>query len=183
MPSAAGLKERKLNARRRHATRADRHTQRSSTSRGDRPAHPPRATKMSAEPGGKARTGGGDPIRAGKPPRHGHTRDRQREPTEHARPPERTNHGSSRGERGRNRREGTDHETKIRKNKAHPPQANPEKIRPNPKKSRPNRKKEASTTRRKPARKPTTNDKRSHPPAHPLCLKVRDRHDNIRPRI
>lgn len=98
---------------------------------------------MTAEPGGEARASGGDTLSAGDADRHGDTRHRQREPTENARPPEHTNHGSSRGERGTSRRAGTDHETKIRKTKAPPTPPNPEKSRPNPKKSRPNRKKEA----------------------------------------
>lgn len=182
MPSTAGLKERKLNARGGNATGADQHTQRGSASSRHRPTHPPRTTKMPAEPRSEARAGGGDPIRAGKPHGHGDTRHRQREPTENARPPEHTNHGSSRWERGTNRRGRTDHGTKIRKNKAHPPQANPQKGHPNPEKSRPNRKKEASATHREPTRKPTTNDKRSHHPTHPLCVKIRDRHDDNRTR-
>lgn len=122
---------------------------------------------MAAEPRSEARASRGDALRRPNPNRDGHTRNRQREPTEYARPPEHTNHGSSRGERGRNRRTGTDHETKIRKNKAHPPQANPQKSRPNPQKSRPNRKKEASATRRKPARKPTTNGTNDSRQQHP----------------
>ena len=137
---------------------------------------------MAAEPGGKARASGGDALRRAKARRHGDTRHRQREPTEHAGPPERTNHGKRRGERARTKGAGTSHETKIRKKTTHPTQPNPEKSRPNREKRRPNRKKEASATRRKPTRKPTTNDKRSHPRAHPLCLKIRDRHDNKRPR-
>ena len=98
---------------------------------------------MPAEPGSEPRASGGDPIRAGKPHGHGDTKHRQREPTENARPPEHTNHGNGRGERGTSRRGHSDHETNIRKTKAPTTPPNHEKSHPNPEKSRPNRKKEA----------------------------------------
>ena len=132
---------------------------------------------MAAEPRSKPRTRSRDARRPGKPRRHGDTRHRQREPGENARPPEHTNHGQSRGERGTNRRGGTDHETKIRKKKTHPAPPNPQKSRPSTEKSRPKQKKEAHAKHRKPARKPTTNGKQSRPQTPPLCLKNRDRHD------
>lgn len=122
---------------------------------------------MTAEPRGEARTRGRHAHRGRNASDHGHTRDRQREPTEHARPPERTNHGNRRGERGTSRRGGTNHETKIRKKAAPTTPPNPQKSRPNTEKSRPNRKKEAHATRRKPARKPTTNGKRDEDGTQP----------------
>lgn len=122
---------------------------------------------MTAKPGSKPRASGGDPTRPRQARRHRHTRDRQREPTENARPPEHTNHGSSRGERARTKGAGTSHETKIRKTKEHPTPPNPEKSRPNPEKSRPNRKKEApqkhpKTTPTK--RSSTPHQRKQHPP-------------------
>ena len=70
---------------------------------------------MPAKPGSEPRAGSGDTIRAGKPHGHGDTRNRQREPTENARPPEHTNHGNRRGKRARTEGTSTKHETKLRK--------------------------------------------------------------------
>ena len=122
---------------------------------------------MAAEPRGEARTRGRHADRGRNASDHGHTRDRQREPTEHARPPECTNHGNRRGERGTSRRGGTNHETKIRKKATPPAPPNPQKSRPNTEKSRPKRQKEAHATRGKPARKPTTNGKRDEDDTQP----------------
>lgn len=105
---------------------------------------------MPAEPRGEPRTSRGDALSTGDPHRNGDTRHRQREPTENARPPEHTNHGHSRGERGTSRRGHSDHETKLRKKRTHPTPPNPEESRPNPEKSRPNRKKKAPQKPQKP---------------------------------
>ena len=116
---------------------------------------------MADKPSREARAGSSNTIRARSTHRHRDTQDRQREPAEHARPPERTNQGSSRGERGTNRRGHSDHETKLRKKRTPQGQPSTQKSCPNPQKSRPKRQKEHHATRRKPARKPTTNGKRN----------------------
>ena len=105
---------------------------------------------MPAKPRGKARAGRRDALGSTKAGRHRDTRHRQREPTENARPPEATNHGHSRGERARDRKGRTDHETKIRKTRARPTPPNHEKGRPNHEKRHPNRKKEAPQKPQKP---------------------------------
>ena len=147
MPKAGALrKQRQLNAASRHTARTDRHPKRRGASRSDRPTNEPGTPQTATQPRSETGASSRDALRRAKPRRHGDTGNRQREPTEDARPPERTNHGQSRGKRGTSRRGTTDHETKIQKTRTPQQHPNPKKSRPNPEKSRPNPKKEHPKT-------------------------------------
>lgn len=182
MPNARGLKERQLNARGSDPTRQHRHTPGTSDQGSHRPSHRPRTQTATNQSPSERRTRRSHTTRRSRADARRDSQHKPREERTQTGEADRSHHGRSRRKQGSTHGTKPKNTTKLRKKRTQNPTPNPEKSRPNPEKSRPNRKKEASATRRKPARKPTTNDKRSHPPAHPLCLKIRDRHDKNRPR-
>ena len=159
--------------------RADRHPQGCSASASHRPPHEPGTAKAATQPRGEPRARGSHAASARHPRHHGDTRHGKREPTENARPPEHTNHGHSRGERGTSRRGNSDHETKIRKTPTPPTQPNPEKSRHNPEKKPPQPQKRSKPETGKTAQKKGEAPPRTSRQAHPLYLNLPEPYDII----